>query len=106
MRPGLSAQALPLAHEDDLCGAPALAAFRRHTVPGPVGVELPGLRVVAEQRLEDPLELVPDLHVLDRDDDLDPMLEVAGHEVGASEQVRPLLVDLEAVDPAVLEEAA
>ena len=44
--------------------------------------------------------------VLDRDDDLDPVVEVARHQVGAAEQVRLLVAGLEAVEAAVLEEAA
>jgi len=37
---------------------------------------------------------------------LDPVLEIAWHQVGAAEQVGPIVAGLEAVEPAVLEEAA
>ena len=44
--------------------------------------------------------------VLDRRQDLDPMVEVARHDVGASEQVGGLVAGLEGEEAAVLEKAA
>src|SRR2546429_4680216 len=93
-------------HERDLGRLAALALLRRNARPASVGTELPRLAVVGQQRLEDCLQLVADRSVLDRDHDLDPMDEVPRHQVGASQQVRLLLVRFEAVEPAVLEEAA
>ena len=85
-------------------GARSSSADTRSQVPS--ASQLPGLGVVGEQRLEDRLELVAHVRVLDRHDDLDPVVEVARHQVGAAEQVRRSLAGLEAEEPAVLEEAA
>ena len=40
------------------------------------------------------------------DDDLDPVVEVARHQVGAADQVVALVAGVEDEEPAVLEEAA
>src|SRR6476469_5341410 len=106
VRPREAASTLAATHEECLCLTLALALLRRDAVPGAVGLQLPGLRVVGEQGLEDPFELVADLEVFDRDNDLDPVVEVPRHQVGAPEEVRLLVARLEAEEAAVLEEAA
>src|SRR5829696_4728047 len=75
---------------------------------GPVALaaQLPGVRVVGERAIEDVGELGADLVVEDRRDELDAVVEVAGHQVGRADvDARLLAVALEGVDPGVLEEA-
>ena len=86
-----------------------------HPAPTPVRSQLPGVRLVGEDEIEHLEEAGLELGVVHRDDDLDPAIEIAAHEVGRAD------VDLEgqarsgrrvgrrpteAVDPRVLEEAA
>ncbi len=106
MRSSKSPRPLTSAHECGLRPPPPLGLLGDDAMPGAVGLELPRLRVVGEQRLQDRLDLVPHVRVLDRHDHLDAVVEVARHQVGAAEEVRPLVARLEAVEPAVLEEAA
>src|SRR5580765_5700268 len=106
MRPRQASRSLAPPHEQGLRLSPALILLRDHALPGAVALELPCLGVVGEEGLEDPLELVADLEVLDGHHDLDPVVEVARHQVGAPEQVRLLVARFEAEEPAVLEEAA
>src|SRR5207244_596359 len=106
MSTGEPAGAIPSPHEHDLRRSAALVLARCDPLPGAGRAQLPGLGVVGEQGLEDRLELVASVGVLDRDDDLDPVVEVSRHQVGAAEVVRPGFVGFEAVEPAVLEEAA
>src|SRR5262249_49633997 len=106
MTPGQPARALATAHEHRLCGAAPLSLLGSEPLPGAVALQHPRLCVVREERLEDRFDLVPHVEVLDRNDDLDAVNEVARHDIGAAEEVGPLVVDLEAVEPAVLQEAA
>ena len=84
--------------------AAALALLRRHPRPRRVRLELPGLNVVGEQRVERGVELGLERAGLDRHDDLDPVVEVAREQVGAAEEVAPARVGLEHEEAAVLEE--
>src|SRR5207247_9870107 len=79
------------AHEGCLGRPPALRLLRRHPLPRAARLKLPRLGVVGEERLEDRLDLVTGVSVLDRNDDLDPVIQVPWHQVGAAAQV-PLLV--------------
>src|SRR5438067_9518936 len=106
MGPCETSRSVAAPHEQRLGGAPAVALRRPQPLPASVRPQLPGLRVVRQERLEDRLQLVPCLRVLDRHDDLDAVVEVAGHQVGAAEQVRLAVAGLEAEEAAVLEEAA
>src|SRR5258708_35578929 len=94
------------AHERRLGQPPPLRLLRRDPLPRAARLKLPRLGVVGKKRLEDRFDFVADMRVLDRDDDLDPVIEVPWHQVGAAEQVTLLVVRLEAVEPAVLEEPA
>src|SRR4051812_32294142 len=105
-RPCEPAGALAATKEDGLGGAAALVRLGHEGAPGSRRPPPPGLRVVGEQRLEDRLDVGAYVCRLDGDDDLDPMVEVARHQVGAAEQVRLGVARLEAVEAAVLEEAA
>src|SRR5437764_11574567 len=89
------------------------ALVRVHTHPGgdlgprPVGLQLPGQDVVGEVDRQDLVEAGGEGGIGDRDQRLDPLVEVAHHEVGGADVVdgvdagRP-----EPVDARVLEVAA
>ena len=74
--------------------------------PDPVAAELPRVGVVGERPVEHVGELVAVGRVLDRGDQLDPVVEVAGHQVGGADVDAGLVRPLEREDPRVLEEAA
>src|ERR671937_609460 len=93
-------------HQHRLKIAAALSFFRAYAVPAPVGAKRPGEARVAHDRLERTDELLLRPCVLDRRDDLDPVIEVARHQIGSPEQVAGLAVRLEDEEPAVLEEPA
>ena len=63
-------------------------------MPGAVRLQLPRLRIVLEQRVEDRVELGLERARLDRGDDLDAVVEVARQQVGAAEKVTALLAVL------------
>src|SRR5690242_7126135 len=69
-------------------------------------MELPCLRVVHQERVENRVELRLQRTRLDRSDDLDAVIEVARQEIGAPEEVPALLAALEDEEAAVLQEAA
>ena len=98
--------ASPAPHADDLGRTAALALLRPDALPRAVRAEAPRLRVVVQERPEDRLDLGAHLRSLGRHDHLDPVVEVARHQVGAPDQVGLLLAGLEAEEAAVLEEAA
>src|SRR6476619_8405754 len=106
MRPGEPTGTFPAPHEPVRCDATPFALARLDALPRAFRVELPSLRVVGEQRFEDRLDLVAHVHVLHRDDDLDAVVEIARHQIGAPHRIRPLVAHLETDEPAVLEDAA
>src|SRR5688572_23028083 len=67
--------------------------------------EDPRVRVVGEGTVEHGVDLLTHTHVLHRHEHLDPVIEVALHEVGAADVGRDALIGLERVHAAVLEEA-
>ena len=76
--------------------------------PRALGTERPGQRVVGQVDVEDLLEPVLQAGVDDRDERLDPAVEVAGHQVGRADVARPAAragAVGEAEDPRVLEVA-
>ena len=86
------------------CGLPGFAGSDAH--PLARRLEHPGVRVVGERAVEDRVDLLANAGVLDRHEHLDAMVEVALHEIRASDVRRDALVGLERVDAAVLEEAS
>ena len=58
----------------------------------PSGASSHAWQLSASSALKIALDLVAHLGVLDGDDDLDPVVEVARHQVGAAEQIRLLVV--------------
>ena len=86
-----------------LARAPLLPA---NALPVPVGAQGPRPARVLHDRVERARQLALAAGVLDRHEDLDPVVEVARHQVGAAQQERALAVGLEDEEAAVLEEAA
>ena len=72
----------------------------------PSAASIHACELSARSAAEDRLDLGPHVRRLDRHDHLDPVVEVARHQVGAAEQVALRVAGLEAVEAAVLEEAA
>src|SRR5581483_8324087 len=91
-------------HEHRLSRTWPVLLLRPDAVPGVV--ELPGRRGVREQGVDRGRDLALGADVLERDDDLDAVVEVARHEVRAPEIEPVLVAGLEVEEPAVLEEAA
>src|SRR5829696_588021 len=85
---------------------PALAFGRLAAVPAAVLGQLPGLDVVGQHDVQDLLEPAGQVGVGDRGDDLDPQVEVAGHEVGRADVVLAAAAVGEVPDAAVLQEPA
>src|SRR6266849_5150996 len=78
----------------------------RAPLPVPALTQDPGVGVVGQAPVEDLEELAAERGVLDGDDQLYPVVEVAGHEIrGADVDARLRARALERVDPRVLEEA-
>src|SRR5215207_7355334 len=74
--------------------------------PMPVGVQVPGVGVVLEGAVEDVEQVGAQLLLANRGDELDAVVEVAGHQVGRADvDALRLAVALERVDSRVLEEA-
>src|SRR5689334_12866610 len=71
-----------------------------------VGLHVPRAALVAELGVEDVAQLGLQPRVLDRHQDLDPLLEVALHRVGRADVVLGAAAVVEVVDPLVLEEPA
>jgi hypothetical protein len=59
-----------------------LSVVSLQTRPSTIGVENPGSGI-GQKNIEHRAELRLRLYILDRDHDLDPMIEVARHKVGA-----------------------
>src|SRR4029077_10934919 len=83
---------------------PPLSPARTQLHPATLWAQLPCGRVVRQENLETARDVLLRAAVLDRRDELDAVIEVARHEIGAAEPVRRLAVRLEDADPAVLEE--
>ena len=75
-------------------------------MPHTSGVQLPGRRRVGEQSVERRGQLALRPEVLDRSDDLDAMIEVPRHQIGAAEVEAAALACFKMEDAAVLEEPA
>src|SRR5215510_13797420 len=71
-----------------------------------VRLHVPGAALVGELGVEDVAQLGPKPAVLDRDQDLDALLDVALHRVGRADVVLGPAAVVEVVDPLVLEEPA
>src|ERR1700751_5688533 len=99
---GASSRAL---HQHLLRGDRGLARIRRGTQPTSVVLELPREARVREQYVEEVIDLGPKIGALDRSEHLDPAIEVARHQIGASDPRRRAVTRLECEEPAVLEEA-
>src|SRR5690349_10285844 len=95
-----------VAHQHDLARPAAVALFRAHLQPAPFGVQLPRRGVVSEQDVECALKLLLRACVLDGRDELDAVIEVSRHQVGASQEVGRRIPVVEHEQPAVFEEAA
>ncbi len=85
------------------CGSSLDGTTRSHF---PFAVEVPAARLVGEAHLEDLDHLRPHRLVEHRHRQLDPVEEVARHQVGRAREDALLAVALEEQDPRVLEEAA
>src|SRR5919107_2640879 len=85
---------------------PAVALGRLAAVPAAVLGQLPGLDVVGQHDVQDLLEPAGQVGVGDRGDNLDPQVEVAGHEVGRADVVLAPPAVGEVPDAAVLQEPA
>src|SRR4051794_32689592 len=79
--------------------AARLALVRRAALPGAVGAELPGVRVVGERALERVEQVLLEDLVLDGHVELDARVEVARHEVGRADVDPGRAVALEGEDP-------
>src|SRR5919197_932929 len=82
-------------HQDRLRRARPVLLLRSQAMPHPARIEFPGGRGVREQRLERPRELRLDPDVADGRNDLDAVVEVARHQVGAAEVIRAVVAGLE-----------
>jgi hypothetical protein len=73
--------------------------------PGGVGLQLPGIGLVEEGRVQDPDEPLLDIGIVDGDDHLHPTIEVPLHQVGRTEADAHAAAahSSEAEDPGVLE---
>src|SRR5207248_2484171 len=94
------------AHERRLAGLAPFAFLRTEHHPTALGAELPHRGVVLEQDVERTRDLLLCARLLDRRHELDTVVEVAWHEVGASHQVSRRTAGVEDEQAAVLEEAA
>ena len=74
--------------------------------PRPIWLEQPCVRVVGERAVQSRVDVLAQSGVLDGDEHLDPVVEVARHEIGAADVRSRLVVRLEGVDAAVLQEPA
>src|SRR4029077_6448946 len=81
-------------------------SVHRSPRPDAVAAQLPRVGVVDEGSIQGVRELVAVRRVLDRSDQLDPVVEVARHQVGGTDEDPQVVGTLEGVDPGVLEEAA
>ena len=83
------------AHENVVGAQVAVTGAISWRIQAPVGCELPGVVVVSQQHLEHRVQLLLRAPVLDRRDDLDPVVEVARHQVAAAQVVALLVAGLE-----------
>src|SRR5262245_30679263 len=83
-QPASRAEARPTC-EIQLVVVHTLAVLGAAALPRAVRSQLPRRRVVGEDAVEDRHELLPLACALDRDEDLDPAIEVPGHQVRAAE---------------------
>src|SRR5215216_1220866 len=105
-RAGLHAPAQGQLAQPPVGGDPALALGRLAPLPAAVLQQLPGLGVVGQHDVQALLEPAGQVGVGDRGDDLDPQVEVAGHQVGRADVVLAPPAVGEVPDAAVLQEPA
>src|SRR5436190_17475751 len=73
------------AHQRGVEALSTAALLRLDAAPGAVGAQRPRKAAVGHDRVEGAGQLALGACILDRDEDLDPVVEVAGHQVGAAE---------------------
>ncbi len=94
------------AHHQSLCGDRAIVLLLSERVPGAVSVQLPRVVLSARSASNIAFDPLSRARVVHGHDDLDAVVEVARHQVGAADEVGRLVAGLEDEDAAVLEEAA
>src|SRR5262249_42426850 len=95
-----------ISHENGLSRAVPSALARSSALPAAVCIQIPRLAVVRQQNVENTRDVVLRSRIFDRDDDLDAVVEVPRHQIGAAEERRGVIRGLENEQSAVLEEAA